>query len=537
MTEPTAVSGAPSLQARDAPRRLAEKSLERECVLLSQSDRDSRIESLDALRGLMALAVAAYHLSGWTHVAGRATRASSFFAALGIYSVEGFFIISGFCFFHLYGETRFDLATLKRFHLKRFVRIAPLYYAVLALDLALGQGAWAHFSWGRLLENLTLSFGLFHPNHAIVMGGWSIGIEYVFYLLFPLLAFFKRMRAGVYVLAIVLAAAAFPFTFELVQQAVEAQKFNTYVRIPNHAFLFLLGGVVADVRKRVPLRLGLLPLGCGLVALLALVAHGLRGRPIIYDHYELLLGTTRLTCLGLCLLVVLLFALARPTDSRFFKPWVWLGDLSYAVYLLHPLAWLTLGKLLPGDASALSQFGGGLGLTIAFAALAHHGLERPCMAWGKRRSSLPVQVPAPVPSPSRRLSISSSAQAAGTLHCMPVLIPAPTRVEAVGSKPKRIEEFVGRVNNAEARVSVARMRSPSGWVEPGQRPEFDEYTLVLEGALTVESEQGTLVVSAGQAVLTKAGEWVRYSTPGEQGAEYIAVCLPAFSPTTVHRDP
>jgi mannose-6-phosphate isomerase-like protein (cupin superfamily) len=119
---------------------------------------------------------------------------------------------------------------------------------------------------------------------------------------------------------------------------------------------------------------------------------------------------------------------------------------------------------------------------------------------------------------------------------MPTLIATPTRVTAAGNKPKLIDEFVGRVNNAEARLSIARMRSPSGWQEPGQRPEFDEYTLVLRGVLQVESETGTLQVAAGQAVLTHAGEWVRYSTPEPEGAEYIAVCLPAFTPDTVHRD-
>lgn len=119
---------------------------------------------------------------------------------------------------------------------------------------------------------------------------------------------------------------------------------------------------------------------------------------------------------------------------------------------------------------------------------------------------------------------------------MPTLIEKPTVIEAAGNKPKRIEEYVGRVNSGENRASVARMRSPSGWVEPGQRPEFDEFTLVLAGELTVEHEGGTTVVGAGQAIATAAGEWVRYSTPGAEGAEYIAVCVPAFSPETVHRD-
>ncbi len=117
---------------------------------------------------------------------------------------------------------------------------------------------------------------------------------------------------------------------------------------------------------------------------------------------------------------------------------------------------------------------------------------------------------------------------------MPQLIATPTRVTAAGNKPKLIDEYVGRVNSGAAEVSVAHMRSPEGWVEPGQRPEFDEYTLVLQGAVHVEHDGGTLEVRAGQAVLTRRGEWVRYSTP--QGAEYIAICLPAFSMDTVHRD-
>lgn len=119
---------------------------------------------------------------------------------------------------------------------------------------------------------------------------------------------------------------------------------------------------------------------------------------------------------------------------------------------------------------------------------------------------------------------------------MPELISAPTRVTAAGNKPKIIEEFVGRANNGESRLSVAQMRSPGGWIEPGQTPEFDEFTLVLKGVLRVTHKGGVLDVAAGQAVVTRAGEWVQYSTPGSDGAEYIAVCLPAFSPQTVHRD-
>lgn len=119
---------------------------------------------------------------------------------------------------------------------------------------------------------------------------------------------------------------------------------------------------------------------------------------------------------------------------------------------------------------------------------------------------------------------------------MPVLIEAPAVIEAAGNKPKRIEEYFGRVTTRDTRTSVAVMTSPEGWEEPGQRPEFDEITVVLSGVLRVESEGNTIEVRAGQAVVAEAGEWVRYSSPEPGGAHYVAVCLPAFSPDTVHRD-
>src|ERR1700687_2796193 len=119
---------------------------------------------------------------------------------------------------------------------------------------------------------------------------------------------------------------------------------------------------------------------------------------------------------------------------------------------------------------------------------------------------------------------------------MPTLISSPTRIEAAGSKPKLIDEYVGRVNSKHGQVSIAHMRSPGGWTEPGQTPEFQEFTVVLKGMLRVTHQDGVLDVCAGQAVVAHPGEWVQYSTPEPEGAEYLAVCLPAFSPTTVHRD-
>ena len=119
---------------------------------------------------------------------------------------------------------------------------------------------------------------------------------------------------------------------------------------------------------------------------------------------------------------------------------------------------------------------------------------------------------------------------------MPKFIAKATRIEAAGNKPKLIDEYVGRVNSSNAMLSIAHMRSPEGWMEPGQTPDFDEYTIVLKGTLRVDYRDGVLDVSSGQAVLCEKGEWVRYSTPGPGGAEYIAVCSPAFSVETVHRD-
>ena len=122
------------------------------------------------------------------------------------------------------------------------------------------------------------------------------------------------------------------------------------------------------------------------------------------------------------------------------------------------------------------------------------------------------------------------------MSTMPTLISQPTRIEAAGNKPKLIDEYIGRVNSKTPALSVAHMRSPQGWKEPGQKPEFDEFTVLLKGALKVKFQGGEMTVRTGQAVITQKGEWVQYSTPFEGGAEYIAVCLPAFSMETVHRD-
>jgi ethanolamine utilization protein EutQ len=148
------------------------------------------------------------------------------------------------------------------------------------------------------------------------------------------------------------------------------------------------------------------------------------------------------------------------------------------------------------------------------------------MGKGKR------QIPSGKLFPTVCCNLESQAQ----IQPMPTLISQPTRIQAAGNKPKLIDEYIGRVNSKTPAASVAHMRSPEGWIEPGQTPEFDEFTIVLKGMLRVEHQQGSLDVRAGQAVIAHAGKWVRYSTPAQGGAEYIAVCVPAFSMESVHRD-
>jgi fluoroacetyl-CoA thioesterase len=172
------------------------------------------------------------------------------------------------------------------------------------------------------------------------------------------------------------------------------------------------------------------------------------------------------------------------------------------------------------------------GRRLAFALSAHDGVDPIAEGTHERFVIDPARFAAKL-----RQKASATAPSAPAAAPAPVLIDAPAVVPAVGEPPKRIEEYFGRARSGTEAVSIARMQSPPGWAEPGQTPEFDEYTVVLRGSLRVESSGGALDVKEGQAVLAPRGAWVRYSTPGPDGAEYVAVCAPAFSPRTVHRDP
>ncbi len=337
---------------------------------------------MDSLRGLFALCVAIYHFSAWTHVFGRGTPASSAVAALGIYSVEGFFIISGFCFFHLYGRTGISAGALRGFYIKRYLRLAPLYYLAFGLNVIFARPV-GPMTWQRVLENLTLSFGLFHPNHARVLGGWSIGIEVVFYLAFPLLAWLLRSRAALLAATCGFVLLAFLHDGQKAPTTSIWLRFDQYVQVPNHAFLFLLGGVLADLRRSVDVRL---PSAILLLMLFAVGWVAVQHQPVFQDHFEVMQGVSRFRHLLACFAVVLLCALGRPMAGLVSKPMRWLGDVSYSVYLLHPFASFAVTSVLPAEASPITAFALGLLLTFGFAAVSRRWIEEPAIALGKRLS-------------------------------------------------------------------------------------------------------------------------------------------------------
>lgn len=343
-----------------------------------------RVIALDALRGLLALSVAVYHLSVWTRLFASGSVASSAVATLGVYSVEGFFVISGFCFAHVYGRVRFDGYELGRFHLARFARIAPLYYTAVALNLMLRQDVGPAFSVRKLLENVTLTFGLFHPNHAMVLGGWSIGIEYVFYLAFPLLVFSWRTRAGLYGGAALAVICTIPYTFGKVEAGIDWERFHAYVAIPNQAFLFFLGAIVADIRSRVHARFST----PALVAVLVLAtAAAASTQATFHDHIEVMIGFARVKYVALCFVVVLSCALWRGPFGAARALLVSLGDLSYAIYLLHPFAWLATRTVLGAHGTSLARFATAIACSLALAWFAHRYIERPAMRAGRRISA------------------------------------------------------------------------------------------------------------------------------------------------------
>lgn len=356
---------------------------------LAEPEGGSRVHSLDILRGFMALSVALLHLSmpQFTGVAGQGTRLSNITNVFGPYGVEGFFMVSGFCFFLLYGETRWNGRNLATFHIKRFFRIAPLYYAALLFTLLFKPPFGTSYACGQptlrlLAENVSFTFAFFQPDRSVLMGGWSIGLEYLFYFALPLLILATRRKVLLYVLLGTLLAWAWHWNFVEVPSAPLAgdMKLHTYVLIRNHAFLFVLGGVVAHLRSFATWRLSF-PVFLILVLGILFLAIP-KGTPV-YDTFIFIMGWERAWYVTLCFLMVLTFAFYDPPAHPFRAPFVLLGDLSYSLYLLHPIAYLITLRTVPQALPPLVRFGIALAATFLLSYAVYRWLEKPAMALGK----------------------------------------------------------------------------------------------------------------------------------------------------------
>ncbi len=333
-----------------------------------------RIIALDGLRGVMAWAVALYHFGMLARTWQGGSWAASVIAVLGLHSVEAFFIVSGFCLFYLHGDMQLSRAGLARFYWQRFVRIAPLYYLALVLHQLAGTPAGPSFSWGLLLENLTLTFGAHHPNRSMVIGGWSIGLELLFYAAFPPLALLLRSLRALACAAVAATVIAWSYSAVALDDAADPSRFNAYVALQNHAFAFLVGGVIAKLRRLSSARISL-ALAASVAA--AVVAAWIATRPRVFDHFEVVLGFERAAYVAASALLVALFAFSDGRHPRAQRLLAELGALSYPVYLLHPLAWVICRGALPEGTGPASMLAALLATTFALALAAFHLYERP----------------------------------------------------------------------------------------------------------------------------------------------------------------
>jgi peptidoglycan/LPS O-acetylase OafA/YrhL len=275
--------------------------------------------------------------------------------------------------FHLHGDLRLRSHELRRFYLQRFARIAPLFYLVLAVDLVLQRPA-APLTWHTLLENLTFTFALDHPNYALVIGGWSIGLEMLFYASFPLLALAFRSSIALAIATLASIALAWSHGAHVVEPAADAARFNAYVAIQNHAFAFLLGGWIAKLARLARARLRL-PVACALLAsgIAAWIARG----PIVIDHFDVVLGAQRAAYVAAAMACVVLAVCTEVSSARV-RAWLeGFGELSYPVYLLHPVIWVLCSEWLPARTPPALALAVALVCTGAVSLVAARLYERP----------------------------------------------------------------------------------------------------------------------------------------------------------------
>lgn len=342
-----------------------------------------RLGALDAFRGLLALGVASYHLSVWFGVFPSGSALNMAMAKVGNFGVSAFFMLSGFLIFRL--QTWEDLRRegLGRFYVKRYLRLAPIFYLAVALNVCLALGMGPQASPRMLLENVTLVFGAIHPNHALVIGGWYVGLVVLLYAAFPGLVWLRdRWGFGFLVPATLgLWAWSLPTTLEHAMVAPLSERFHLYVQPANQLFLFLLGGLGAWCHARWPRRLKPLPF---FVGVLGLSGCFLMPRPHFSDHLVAMTGWLRYGYLLLVFGLLLLFAFKDTAPSAapraWSRPWVLLGVWSYSSYLLHPFFFYLLRNHLSGWPGFLAA----LVLSFGTAALTERWIERPIADWTKR---------------------------------------------------------------------------------------------------------------------------------------------------------
>lgn len=348
--------------------------------LLAEDSHGARLPGLDALRGLLVLAVAMYHLSVWFELHPSGSFANMAFAKLGNYGVSSFFILSGFLLFRLTDWERLRAEGIGRFYLKRWLRLAPVFYLAVLLNVVLGLGMGPQVTPRFIAENLSLGFGAIHPNHALVTGGWYVGIVALLYMAYPLLAWAteKGGFAFLLLLAALVWAWSLPYTLHWVMGAPMDQRFHLYVQPGNQLFLLVLGGLLAWLHRRIPWRLAT-PLFLVLLALL--VGLLLRPEPRFFDHLAVLTGWLRYRYVALVAALVLLFALRGTWPKVLDAPLTRLGLWSYGAYLFHPFLYRLVEPRLKG----YPGFWMALALSFLVAAILERWVERPLAGLGRKR--------------------------------------------------------------------------------------------------------------------------------------------------------
>lgn len=344
---------------------------------------DERVHGLDTLRGLLALGVAAYHLTVWTALFPSGSWLNMSLSKAGNYGVMAFFMLSGFVLFRSSPWARLRKEGLGRFFGKRFLRLAPVFYLAVGLNVCLKLGMGPEPTPRMLLENLSFTFGAIHPNHALTIGGWYVGMIALFYFLYPALAWgVARWRGVLPLAALALFAWSLPTTLYRMPQAPQWERFHLYVQPGNQLFVILLGGLLAQLQGKLRVRLAWPAFATGLALLLWLF---LRPEPRFYDHLAILETTIRYRYLAIVAGIVLLFALKAGKPGPVGRGLDRIGVWSYAIFLLHPMVFRLVTPEIQGFTAFWIIFLG----SIPVGWFVTRWIEEPLAAWGGRWLSPP----------------------------------------------------------------------------------------------------------------------------------------------------